>query len=75
VYLAASGDLGGGLDRLLLLPLVRLPARAAVCGWGVQEGSQQGRIRDSASSLQAAEELVARGCELIRAKRRKLGVR
>jgi hypothetical protein len=65
VHLAAPGNLGSGLEGLLLLPPELLPASAAVGGGGVQEGSQQDWICDAAGTLQTTEELVARGCELV----------
>jgi hypothetical protein len=73
--LSTPGDLSRGLYGLLLLPSERLPPCAAVGCGGVQEGSEQGRIRDPAGALQPAEKLIPRGGELIRAKRGKLGVR
>ena len=73
--LSATGDLGRGLDGLLLLSPECLSPCADVSRGGVQKGSEQSRVRNSVGALQPAEELVTRSGELIRAKRGKLGVR
>jgi hypothetical protein len=71
---AAPGDLGSGLECLLLLPPERLTSRVTVGGVGVQEGSQKSRVCNPTGTLHTAEELVARGCELVRAKCGKMDI-
>jgi hypothetical protein len=60
---------------LLLLASASLPARCTLFCRGVDVRLEQSRIGDAVCTLQPEEDYIPRGCELVYAKKRELGVR